>query len=62
VIAATGVGILLSARIAYGIASYRALPGSLADVSRRFKTLPSPPSSPAGWPGAGARAAVGQLG
>jgi len=38
IIAATGVGILLSARIAYGIASYRALPGSLADVSPRFKT------------------------
>lgn len=38
VIAATGVGIVLSARIAYGIASYRALPGSLADVSPRFKT------------------------
>jgi amino acid transporter len=38
VIAATGVGILLSARIAYGIASYRALPSSLADVSSRFKT------------------------
>jgi amino acid transporter len=38
VVAATGVGILLSARIAYGIASYRALPGTLADVSPRFKT------------------------
>jgi amino acid transporter len=38
VVAATGVGIVLSARIAYGIASYRALPGSLADVSRRFRT------------------------
>jgi len=38
VIAATGVGIVLSARIAYGIASYRALPGSLANVSARFKT------------------------
>jgi amino acid transporter len=38
IIAATGVGILLSARIAYGIASYRALPSSLADVSPRFKT------------------------
>ncbi len=38
VIAATGVGIVLSARIAYGIASYRALPSSLADVSPRFKT------------------------
>jgi amino acid transporter len=38
VIAATGVGIVLSARIAYGIAGYRALPSSLADVSPRFKT------------------------
>jgi amino acid transporter len=38
VIAATGVGILLSARIAYGIASYRALPGGLANVSPRFST------------------------
>jgi amino acid transporter len=38
VIAATGVGIVLSARIAYGIASYRALPASLANVSARFKT------------------------
>jgi hypothetical protein len=37
VIAATGVGIVLSARIAYGIASYRALPGSLANVSPRFR-------------------------
>jgi amino acid transporter len=38
VIAATGVGIVLSARIAYGIASYRALPGALANVSPRFRT------------------------
>jgi amino acid transporter len=38
VIAATGVGIVLSARIAYGIASYRALPGGLANVSARFRT------------------------
>jgi amino acid transporter len=38
VIAATGAGIVLSARITYGIASYRALPGFLANVSRRFKT------------------------
>lgn len=38
VLAATGVGILLSARIAYGIASYHALPGALAEVSARFKT------------------------
>jgi len=38
VIAATGVGIVLSARIAYGIASYRALPEVLANVSQRFRT------------------------
>jgi amino acid transporter len=38
VIAATGVGIVLSARIAYGIASYRALPSGLANVSPRFRT------------------------
>lgn len=38
VVAATGAGIVLSARIAYGIASYRALPGSLAKVSPRFHT------------------------
>jgi amino acid transporter len=38
VIAATGVGIVLSARIAYGMASYRSLPGSLANVSPRFRT------------------------
>jgi amino acid transporter len=38
VLAATLAGIVLSARIAYGIASYRALPSSLANVSPRFKT------------------------
>ncbi len=38
VIAATGVGIVLSARITYGIASYRALPGMLANISARFRT------------------------
>ena len=38
VIATTGTGIVLSARIAYGMASYRALPGFLSNVSRRFKT------------------------
>jgi amino acid transporter len=38
VIAATGVGIVLSARIAYGMASYRALPNALANVSPRFST------------------------
>jgi amino acid transporter len=38
VIATTGTGIVLSARIVYGMASYRALPEFLANVSRRFKT------------------------
>jgi amino acid transporter len=38
VIAATGVGIVLSARIAYGIASYHGLPESLANISPRFRT------------------------
>jgi amino acid transporter len=38
VIATTGTGIVLGARIIYGIASYRALPGFLAAVSRRFST------------------------
>jgi amino acid transporter len=38
VIATTGTGIVLSARIVYGMASYRALPSSLANVSRRFST------------------------
>ncbi|HTA04394.1 MAG TPA: APC family permease [Streptosporangiaceae bacterium] len=38
VIATTGTGIVLSSRIAYGMASYRALPGVLGNVSRRFKT------------------------
>jgi amino acid transporter len=38
VIATTGTGIVLSSRIAYGMASYRALPGFLSNVSRRFST------------------------
>jgi len=38
VIATTGTGILLSARIVYGMASYRALPEFLSNVSRRFAT------------------------
>jgi len=38
VIATTGTGIVLSARIMYGMASYRALPAFLANVSRRFAT------------------------
>jgi amino acid transporter len=38
VIATTGTGIVLSARIVYGMASYRVLPPSLANVSRRFST------------------------
>jgi amino acid transporter len=47
VIATTGTGIVLSARIAYGMASYRALPGFLSYVSRRFAT-PLPASLIAG--------------
>jgi amino acid transporter len=38
VIATTGTGIVLSSRIAYGMASYRALPAFLSNVSRRFQT------------------------
>jgi amino acid transporter len=38
VIATTGTGIVLSARIVYGMASYRALPEFLANVSRRWST------------------------
>jgi amino acid transporter len=38
VIATTGTGIVLSARIVYGMASYRTLPQFLSNVSRRFKT------------------------
>ena len=38
VIAATGTGIVLTARILYGMATYRALPGFLANVSLRFST------------------------
>ena len=38
VIATTGTGIVLSARIVYGMASYRALPEFLANVSRRVHT------------------------
>src|SRR5580693_1074455 len=38
VIATTGTGIVLSARIVYGMASYRALPEFLANISRRYKT------------------------
>lgn len=38
VIATTGTGIVLSARIVYGMASYRVLPEFLANVSRRYKT------------------------
>jgi amino acid transporter len=37
-IASTNAGILLGARITYGMASYRALPGFLASVPRRFRT------------------------
>ncbi len=38
VIATTGTGIVLGARLIYGMASYRALPGFLSNVSRRFAT------------------------
>jgi amino acid transporter len=38
VIATTGTGIVLTARIVYGMASYRTLPSFLANVSRRFRT------------------------
>jgi amino acid transporter len=38
VIAATGTGIVLSARIIYGMASHRVLPPFLANVSPRFAT------------------------
>jgi amino acid transporter len=38
VIATTGTGIVLSARIIYGMASYRALPEFFANVSSRFAT------------------------
>jgi amino acid transporter len=38
VIATTGTGIVLTSRIVYGMASYRALPEPLANVSRRFST------------------------
>jgi amino acid transporter len=38
VIATTGTGIVLTARIVYGMASYRTLPEFLANVSRRFAT------------------------
>ena len=38
VIAATGTSIVLTARIIYGMASYRSLPGRLANISSRFST------------------------
>jgi len=38
VIATTGTGIVVGARITYGMASYRALPEFLANVPRRFAT------------------------
>jgi len=38
VIATTGCGIVVGARIIYGMAGYRALPGFLASVPRRFAT------------------------
>ena len=38
VIAATGTGIVLTARIVYGMASHRVLPAFLSNVSPRFRT------------------------
>jgi len=38
VIVTTGVGIALTARIMFGMASWQALPAFLANVSRRFAT------------------------
>jgi amino acid transporter len=38
VIATTGTGIVVGARIVYGMASYRVLPEFLSNVSRRFST------------------------
>jgi amino acid transporter len=38
VIATTGTGIVLTARLVYGMASYRVLPEFLGNVSRRFST------------------------
>jgi amino acid transporter len=38
VIATTGTGIVLGARLVYGMASYRALPGFLSNVSRKYST------------------------
>ncbi len=38
VIATTGTGIVVGARIVYGMASYRTLPEFLSNVSRRFST------------------------
>jgi amino acid transporter len=38
VIAGTGTGIILGARIVYGMATYRALPGFFASVSRKYST------------------------
>jgi amino acid transporter len=38
VIATTGTGIVLTARIVFGMASYRVLPDFLANVSRRYST------------------------
>jgi amino acid transporter len=38
VVATTGTGIVLTSRMVYGMASYRALPEFLGNVSRRFST------------------------
>lgn len=42
VVAATLAGIMLTARIAYGMAGYRVLPSFLANVSPRFRTPVAP--------------------
>ena len=47
VIASTGAGIVVGARIVYGMASYRVLPEFLANVPRRFATPPRRASSSA---------------
>jgi Amino acid permease len=49
VIATTGTGIVLTARIIYGMASYRVLPEFLSNVSRRYATpVPASIAAPRG--------------
>ena len=52
VIATTGTGIVLTARIVYGMASYRALPAFLA-TSPAGSPLRSPPASSSAWSSSG---------